>query len=149
MWACEMSLAHRGPDLAHSNHDSCASPPNLPYYTQVLALIMQLLRNSRILQRPTPKTYQVLNLSGFTKGRNRFSESQYWWMCYCPQCQNDNGTCIILPESPTVPFYHILHSFVQWTMSCLPSLTYQEAFCLFINRVSLDITKFMILFPHP
>lgn len=59
---CEMSLAHRGQDLAHSNHDSCASSPNLPYYTQVLALIM-LLGNSRILQRPTPKTYHVLNLS--------------------------------------------------------------------------------------
>lgn len=34
-----------------------------PSYTQVLALFTLLMRNSRILQRPTPKTYHVFNLS--------------------------------------------------------------------------------------
>lgn len=63
MWGCEMSLAHRGQNLAQSNHDSSASPANQPYYTEVLALILLLMSNSRILQRPTPKTYHVFNLS--------------------------------------------------------------------------------------
>lgn len=59
MWS--VSGTHR-PRCTFKSWLLCLST-NLPYYTQVLALIMLLLRNSRVLQRPTPKTHHVLNLS--------------------------------------------------------------------------------------
>lgn len=69
------------------------------------------------------------------------------------ECNSVSGVKMIMAEALLflralqflfITFY--THLYNKW---CLASHHVQEAFCLFRNRVSLDITKFMILFPHP
>lgn len=113
-----------------------------------LTLIVLLMRNSRMLQRPTPKAYQVQNLPRSSQMIGTDSLQLHTNECASVKVIMVS-TLLFLRALQFLFIIFCTHLYNEQSPASHHLLTHQEAFCLFINWVSLDITQFMILFLHP
>lgn len=148
MWACEMSLPCREQELARLDQDSCAKPAFV-YTSPVFYYAVDEEH------RDLPKTYlKNVPVHNLPRDSQRVGTRSV-------QLNSDEYATVLRVKMimahalfflRALQFLFIIFCTHLYNEQCLAShhlLTHQEAFCLFINRVSLDITQFMVLFPHP